>query len=67
MLTKKTIAKVNKITGLSRKLQRVLPRSSLVTIYESFVTPHLEYDGIIFDRAFKNSFHQRSLFNTTLL
>ena len=67
MLTKKTIAKVNKITGLSRKLQQVLPRSSLVTIYESFVRPHLEYGGIIFDRAFKNSFHQGSLFNMTLL
>ena len=45
--------KVNKSTVLLCKLQMILPRRSLVTIYKSFIRPHLDYDGIIFfDQAF---------------
>ena len=39
-------SKVNKITGLLRKLQNILPRQSLITTY------------IIYDRACSSSFHQ---------
>ena len=31
------IAKANKGTGIIRKLVHVLPRQSLITIYESFI------------------------------
>ena len=34
---KKKIAKVNKGTGIIRKLAHLLPRESLITIYKSFV------------------------------
>ena len=36
--------KVNKTIGLLRKLQNTLPRPSLLTIYKSFIRPHLDYD-----------------------
>ena len=40
------------------KFQPTLPRKSLVTIYKSFVRPHLDYDDAVYDRAFNKSFHQ---------
>ena len=51
-------SKVNKIIGLLRKLQNILPRQSLITIYKSFIRPHLDYGDIIYDRAYNSSFHQ---------
>ena len=48
----------NKITGLLRKLQNTLPRTSLITIFKSFIRPHLDYGDIIYDRAYNTSFHQ---------
>ena len=53
----KVESKVNKIIGSIRKLQNVLPRSALLTIYKSFITPHLDYGDIIYDKAFNKSFH----------
>ena len=49
--------KVKKSVGLLRKLQMILSRRSLVTIYKSFIRPHLDYGDIIFDQAFNKSFH----------
>ena len=49
--------KVIESIGLLRKLQLILPRRSLVTIYKSLIRPHLDYGGIIFDQAFNKSFH----------
>ena len=49
--------KVNKSIGLLRKLQMILPRRSLVTIYKSFIRAHLDYGDIMFDQAFNKSFH----------
>ena len=49
---KKVESKVNKTTGIIRKLQNVLPRSALLTIYKSFIRPHLDYGDIIYDKAF---------------
>ena len=44
--------KVNKTIGLPRKLQNTLPRTSLITIFKSFIRPHLEYGDISCDRAY---------------
>ena len=52
-------SKINKSIVLLRKLNNRLPRSSLVTIYKSFVRPHLDYGDVIFDKTYKNSFQQR--------
>ena len=40
-------SKVNKTIRLLRKLQAFLPRQSLVTVYKTFIRPHLGY-GILF-------------------
>ena len=49
--------KVSKTIGLLRKLQNTLPRTSLITIFKSFLRPHLDYGDIICDRAYNTSFH----------
>ena len=36
--------------GLIRKLSSLLPRSSLLIIYKSFVRPHLDYGDVVFDQ-----------------
>ena len=50
--------KVNKTIGLFHKLHNTLPRTSLITLFKSFVRPHLDYEDIIFDRVSDTSFHQ---------
>ena len=49
---------LKKTVGLFRKFQHILPRQSLITIYKSFVRPHLDYDDIVYDRAYNESFHK---------
>ena len=39
------LAKANKGVGL---IAHVLPRQSLITIYKSFIQPHLDYGDIIY-------------------
>ena len=51
--------KVNKTIGLLRKFQLIFPRHSLITIYKTFIRPHLHYGDVLYDRAFNKSFHQR--------
>ena len=61
-------SKVNKTIGIIRKLQNVLPRSTLTT-YNSIIRPHLDYGNIIYDKEFNESFQDKleSLqYNTTL-
>ena len=48
--------KIKKIIGLLRKFQQILPRQSLITIYKSFIRPHLDYGDIVYDQAFNESF-----------
>ena len=40
---KEKITKANKGIGVIKKLSNTLPRDALLTIYKSFVRPHLEY------------------------
>ena len=49
----------NETIGLLSKLQNILPREPLLTIYKSFVRPHLDYDDVIYDQHCNNSFHQK--------
>ena len=51
--------KVSKTIGLLRKLQKILPRPPLITIYKSFIRSHLDYGDIIYDQAYNVSFHQK--------
>ena len=43
--------KINKIIGLIRKLQNLLPRAALITLYKAFVRPHSDYGDIIYDQC----------------
>ena len=50
--------KINKTIGLLRKLQNLLPGAAVITIYEAFTRPHLEYGDSLYDQAYNMSFHQ---------
>ena len=45
--------------GIIEKLSKSLPRHSLVTIYKSFVRPHLDYGDIIYDQPNNENFLQK--------
>ena len=49
---------VNKTIGIFHNLQSTLPRTSLITIFKSFIRSHLGDGDIIYDRAYNTSFHQ---------
>ena len=51
--------KINNTIGVFRKLQNLLPRTALITIYKAFVRPHLDYGDILYDQAFNLSFQKR--------
>ena len=53
------INKTLKGVGLLRKLSTLLPRQSLLTIYKSFIRPHLDYGDVIYDRPLNESLSNR--------
>ena len=57
--TQNVLNKVSKTIGLLRKLQKILPKPPLITIYKSFIKSHLDYGDIIYDQAYNVSFHQK--------
>ena len=50
--------KANKGTGIIRKLNNIL-RSALLTIYRSFIRPHLDYGDVIYDQPENESFSSK--------
>ena len=50
------IAKTNKRIGVIYRLNNILPRQSLITIYKSFVRPDLEYYYVINDQPNNETF-----------
>ena len=47
---------ISNVIGLLRKLQAVLPRPSLVTIYKAFIRPYLDYGILYMTNNTKNHF-----------
>ena len=45
---KDKLSKISKTIGLLRKLQKMLTRPPLLTIYKSFIRPHHDYSDIIY-------------------
>ena len=45
---KEKISKTNKGVGAIKKLNNTLPRKALLTLYKSFVRPHLDYGDTIY-------------------
>ena len=44
------ISKAMTGVGIIKKLSSLLPRKSLLTIYKSFVRPHLDYGDVVYDQ-----------------
>ena len=53
------IKKAMKGIGLLRKLQSILPRTSLLTIYKSFIRPHLDYGDVVYDQPSNDAFSNK--------
>ena len=51
--------KISKTIGLLLKLQNLLPRAALITIYKAFIRPHLDYADILYDQGNNMSFQQK--------
>ena len=45
--------------GLIPKLQSILPRASLLTIYKSFIRPHLDYGNVAYDHLSNDAFSNK--------
>ena len=43
---------INKTIGLIRKLQCLIPGSALLTMHKTFVTPHLDFGDIIYEKTY---------------
>ena len=54
-----TLSIVNKWAAVLRKLQTVLPKHFLLTIYKAFTRPHLDYCDVIYDKIFNESCHKK--------
>ena len=50
------ISKANKGIGIIKRLSHILPRKSLITIYKSFIRPHLDYCDVIYEQPNNESF-----------
>ena len=53
------IKKCNKLIGLIRRLSVSVPRKVLVTIYKSFIRPHLNYCDILYDKPENKNFQNK--------
>ena len=51
--------KISKAMGLLRKFPQFLPRSTLLTIYKTFIRSRLDYADIIYDQAYNTAFHDK--------
>ena len=51
--------KSSKTMGLLRKFQQILPRSTLLTIYKTFIGSRLDYADIVYDQAYNSAFHDK--------
>ena len=54
------MTKSMKGTGFVKRLSKMLPRHSLLTIYKSFVQSHLDYGDIIYDQPNNKSLCQKT-------
>ena len=52
-------AKFNRGITILCKLQTVLPREALLTIYKSFIRPHFDYGDVIYDQSYNDLFHAK--------
>ena len=51
--------KAMKEIGLLWKLQSILLRTSLLTIYKLFIRPHLDYGDVVYDQSSNDAFSNK--------
>ena len=51
--------KISKTMGLLRRFQPILPRSSLLAMYKTFIRSQLDFVGVICDQANNFPFHEK--------
>ena len=56
---KEKLAQAMKGICIINRLSKMLPRHSVLTIYKSFVRPHLDYDDILYDQSNNKSLCQK--------
>ena len=49
----------NKLIELIRRLSVSLPRNAVLTIYKSFIRPHLDYGDILYDKPNNENFQNK--------
>ena len=47
------------MSAVLRKLQTVLPKHFLLTIYKTFTRPDLDYSDVIYDKIFNESWYKK--------
>ena len=55
----KNVFNKNKMITILNKLSNLLPRQALVTIYKTFITPHLDYGHVLYYQASSSSFYSK--------
>ena len=53
------ISKTHKGISFIKNFYNILPRNTLLTIYKSFVRPHLDYGDIVYDQRNNQSFSNK--------
>ena len=56
---KEKSSKAMKGIGIFKKISKTSPQHALITIYKSFVRPHLDYGDIIYDQPNKENLNQK--------
>ena len=56
---KEIVTKDSKGIGVTKKLNNVLPRKARLTIYESFLRPHLDYGDILYHQPYNESINSK--------
>ena len=51
----KTASKIASKIGILRRLKHIIPNSTLVTVYNSFILPHFDYCDIVWDNTTKTA------------
>ena len=64
---KVVLYKICKNTRLVRKFQPIFRRFSLLTIYKTFITSHLDYGDIIYDQTYDHFTENLNLFSIPLV
>ena len=53
------IKKSYKIIGIMKRLSVSVPRKALLSIYKSFITPHLNYGDLLYDKPENQNFQNK--------